>query len=225
LRGVLDKRFYILAGNYGSGKTELSLNMALALAEKGRTALCDMDIVNPYFRSSENADMLEKKGIRLIKPPFANTAVDVPALSAEMYAAFGYDYAVFDAGGDPVGASALGGLKRYFDENREDRVFYYIVNARRPFQGDAGDAFEMLMQIERNARVKIDALVNNTNLAAETTAEDLVYGEAALGRLSKKTGLETAFASGTPDVLADYRKKGYKGEIFPIEIFTRPGWL
>jgi hypothetical protein len=225
LSGILDKRFYILAGNYGSGKTELSLNFALALAKQGNTALCDMDIVNPYFRSSENAAMLDAHGIRLIKPPFANTAVDVPALSAEMFAAFGCDYAVFDAGGDPVGASALGGLKRYFDDNRADTVFYYIVNARRPFQGSVDDAYEMLLQIERNSRVKADALVNNTNLAAETTAGDLAYGGEAVSRLSRKTGLPVAFASGTPEVLAGYRALGYDGPTFPVRIFTRPEWL
>jgi len=124
------KKLIIYAGNYGSGKTELSLNTAIHMAQRGDTALVDMDIVNPYFRSSEHVSMLGEHGIKLIKPPFANTTVDVPSLSAEIYSAFTYEYAVFDAGGDPVGAKALGGMREYFEEVREKVGFYYVVNAR-----------------------------------------------------------------------------------------------
>ena len=42
----------VLAGNYGSGKTELSLNLALKAAKTASTVLVDMDIVNPYFRAA-----------------------------------------------------------------------------------------------------------------------------------------------------------------------------
>lgn len=105
------KKFIIIAGNYGSGKTEISLNLALAAAREGkRTMLLDMDIVNPYFRSSVKEEELEAEGIRVVKPCFANTTVDVPSLPAEIYSPFDLplDRAIFDAGGDPVGASALG---------------------------------------------------------------------------------------------------------------------
>lgn len=219
------KRFTVFGGNYGSGKTELSLNTALALKDKGNVALVDLDIVNPYFRSSESLKMLENNGIRLIKPPFANTTVDVPALSAEVYSAFNYDYAIFDAGGDPVGAHALGGLKAYFNENRDDTSFYYVVNARRPFQADINDAVEMLKQIESNARLKIDGLINNTNMSMETTVEDLIYGSILCEQITKETGIPLAYASGVPKVLEEYRKYGYKGDTIPLEIYTRPYWM
>ena len=46
------KRIQIITGHYGSGKTEYAVNLALQLAGTGRkTALADLDIVNPYFRS------------------------------------------------------------------------------------------------------------------------------------------------------------------------------
>ncbi len=221
------KRYNIFAGNYGSGKTELSLNAAITLSGKGATVLADMDIVNPYFRSSESAAMLKQYGIRLISPPFAGTAVDVPALSAEVYAAFGSasEYAVFDAGGDPVGATALGGYKRYFEEVRDNLMFYYVVNARRPFQSNIRDAAAMLAQIEANSRLKIDALINNTNLANETTVDDLKFGEGMIAELSEATGIPVAFTSGTAEVLEAYKKQGYSGETFEIKVYTRPEWL
>ena len=41
---------------------------------------------------------------------------------------------VFDCGGDPVGASALGSLKPQFDAVRADTEVLFVVNTRRPFQ-------------------------------------------------------------------------------------------
>lgn len=216
---------YIYAGNYGSGKTELSLNTALDLARKGRTVLCDMDIVNPYFRSSEHRQRLEEAGVRLVSPPFANTGVDVPALSAEVMAAFEYDYAVFDAGGDPVGAAALGGFRRKFDEIRPQLRFWYVVNARRPFQEDAREAAEMLQQIEAAARVRIDGLVNNTNLARETTVADLQDGERVCREITDLTGIPLALTTGEEEILRKYVEEGFEGPVQSIRIYTRPDWL
>ena len=104
-------KYTVLAGNYGSGKTEISLNLAVKAAREGkRTMLVDLDIVNPFFRSSEHEDYLKSLGIAVVKPNFANTTVDVPSLPAEIYSAFDreMDAVFFDVGGDPVGASALG---------------------------------------------------------------------------------------------------------------------
>ena len=82
-------RIIIFCGNYGSGKTEIALNTALKLRSDGfKTALVDLDIVNPYFRSSEHGQMLAEHGIRLIAPTFAGTTVDVPALPAEVQTIF-----------------------------------------------------------------------------------------------------------------------------------------
>lgn len=217
-------RYCIFAGNYGSGKTELSLNLALKMQEVNRhTALADMDIVNPYFRSSEHREMLEDKGIRLITPPYANTAVDIPALAAEVQSAFEYDFAVFDAGGDPVGAAALGTYHARFAGSQT--MFLYVINARRPLQLKALEAAEMLGQIEDAARLKVDGLVNNTNLARETTWEDLEYGSEVCQEVSQITGIPVQFTSGTPDVLKAYAEHGFAGETFPLRIYTRPDWL
>lgn len=219
------KEAYIYAGNYGSGKTELSLNTALDLAQYGPTALCDLDIVNPYFRSAEHGDLMKENSIRLIAPPFANTAVDVPALSAEVRSAFEYDYAVFDAGGDPVGASAIGTYHDSFEKIRSVLHFYYVINARRPFQSTAEEAAEMLRQIEANARLTIDGLVNNTNLARESTPEDLRYGQERCEEISRLTGIPVVFASGTQENIDGFVRSGYDGQTRVLRIFTRPAWL
>ena len=44
-------KFVILIGNYGSGKTEIAMNMAVNAAAAGkRTKVVDLDKVNDYFR-------------------------------------------------------------------------------------------------------------------------------------------------------------------------------
>lgn len=219
-------RYCIFAGNYGSGKTELSLNLAMRMAQMGKkTALCDLDIVNPYFRSSEHEKMLEDKGIRVIKPPYANTGVDVPALAAEVKSAFEYDFAVFDAGGDPVGAKALGAYRDDFERDRDKTMFLYVVNARRPLQLTALEVVDMLNQIEANARLRADGLVNNTNLARETTWEDLEYGTQVCWEVAQATGVPLSFTSGVPEVLKQFEEHGFEGEFFPLKIYTRPDWM
>lgn len=219
-------RYCIFAGNYGSGKTELSLNLAIDMKKQGKdTALCDMDVVNPYFRSSEHREMLEGRGIRLITPPFANTAVDVPALAAEVQAAFEYEFAVFDAGGDPVGAAAIGTCHERFEQTPDETMFLYVVNARRPLQLRALEVVEMLKHIEDAAQLKIDGLVNNTNLARDTTWQDLEYGSELCQEVSQATGIPVQFTSGTPEMLAEYRAQGFEEDTFPLTIYTRPDWL
>ncbi len=214
----------ILAGNYGSGKTEISLNMAISFSKQGKTALVDVDTVNPYFRSSEHRTLMESFGIRLIAPAYANTGVDLPLIGPEVFSVFGCDYAVFDAGGDPAGASVLGSIShRVLEMGPPD--FYYVVNARRPLQRTPEEITELLYLIRDKARMDITGIINNTNLARETTVDDLLYGREVCRRVARMTGLPVKFTSGEQDVLDVYQKKTGEKNLLPLVIRTRPDWL
>ena len=215
-------------GYYGSGKTELALNFALKQKERHEdVTLIDFDIVNPYFRSSEHADMLRAKGIRVIAPWFANTQVDIPSLPAEVYSAFSGGYAVFDCGGDPVGATALGALKGRFDSMRSKVDALYVVNTKRPFQEDARRILFGLEQVQKSSRLCADAFVLNANLGAETTGEELKEGYQIITELVSMTGIPLKFVSGTARALEFFRRQcpGYKGGTFKIDIYMRPEWM
>ena len=58
---MFDKRVTLFAGHYGSGKTNIAVNYALALKKAGTdVVIADLDIVNPYFRTKDSAEALEK---------------------------------------------------------------------------------------------------------------------------------------------------------------------
>lgn len=222
------KKITVLYGNYGSGKTELALSIALMLARQHScVSLVDLDIVNPYFRSSEHKKMLGERGIRVIAPVYANTSVDLPTIPPDVYAAFRGGYAVFDCGGDPVGATALGSLKEQFGRAREDTEVLFVVNTKRPFQQDAHSIKESFERVQASARLAADGFVLNSNLGTGTTGEELAQGYAIMEELTALTGLPLLYVSGTKESLLRFNKEcpGYKGGLIKLDILTRPEWL
>lgn len=219
------KKYTVLAGNYGSGKTEISLNLAVRAAAEGkRTMLVDLDIVNPFFRSSEHEAYLKSLGIKVVKPNFANTTVDVPSLPAEIYSAFDLelDAVIFDVGGDPVGAAALGILQDKFRAHAKETEFLYVVNAARPLQETPEAILEMMRQIEAASRLKATAFVNNTNLARQTDASVVLAGEEVVAELCRKTGLEKKCTAVSEELAG---RAMVEGEVLPIHLYMRPDWL
>lgn len=222
------KKITVLFGNYGSGKTELSLNMALTAKQvHDDVTLIDLDIVNPYFRSSEHTAMLEGKGIRVIAPVYANSGVDVPSLPPEIQSAFNGGYSIFDCGGDAVGATALGSLKNRFDAHRNDLEMLFVINTKRPFQQTLQQLENSLKLIELSARLRADGLILNANLGKETTGSELVEGYILVQQLCQITGVPIKFVSGTQDALYMFKENcaDYKGDFFVITPHMRPDWM
>ena len=170
------KRITIIAGHYGSGKTNLAVNMAYELRQRyDNVVLADADIVNPYFRSKDSEAELARAGIRLICSKYANSNVDIPAMPQELYAITDDRTirAVMDIGGDDRGAYALGRFSEAIaQENDYDMLA--VVNMYRPQTRDAADTVEILREIEAAARLCFTGIVNNSNLGSETSAEDVL---------------------------------------------------
>lgn len=191
------KRVTLFTGHYGSGKSNLAVNYALSLRERGlRAALADIDIVNPYFRSADSRKELTDAGVRVIALPFANTNVDLPALPSEIYGLVERrdEYAVLDIGGDDRGALALGRFVPYIlAENDYEMLF--VANFYRPLTGTPEEALEVMREIEDAAGIRTTGLVNNSNLGTDTTAEDVERTEEQMKALSALSGLPVVFTS------------------------------
>lgn len=218
------KRYTVLIGNFGSGKTELALNMALQAAEQGTAMLVDMDIINPYFKSSSKQELLEAAGVRVIKPEFANTTMDVPTLPAEIYVPFDTkpDRAVFDIGGDPVGAAVLGLLRDHFAANRAESEFLFVINPSRPMQGDAEAIISLLREIELRASCQVTGLICNGNLARETDLATVLHGESVAEEVSAQTGIPIKCTAIRENLAQAYPGKQ---KLLPIRLYMRPSWL
>ncbi len=223
------KRVTIFAGHYGSGKTNLALNYAFWLKrQQEKVLLCDLDIVNPYFRTADSKDKLERGGIRLITSPYANTNVEIPAFPADTQAVFDdlAAYAVIDLGGDERGALALGRFsKRILQEGNYEMLL--VANPFRPLTGTIEGLREIVQEIEAAAKVPFTGLVNNANLGGETSLADicdsLPYAKeaaAALGLPLRMTAVRSTLLPG--EELAQLESES---EVFPIDIFEKPNWV
>ena len=188
------KRITIFCGHYGSGKT----NAAICFAEELRktqenVVIADLDIVNPYYRTSDSREDLEKQGIHLICSPYAGSNVDLPSLPQEIYAITDDRRitAVLDVGGDERGALALGRLApAILKENDYD--MFLVVNMYRPLTPDADCVLEVKAEIENACGIPFTGIVNNSNLGPETTAEDVRASFTFADEVSRRTGLPLA---------------------------------
>ena len=197
-------RYTVLTGNYGSGKTELALNLAYGFAAEGkRTTLVDLDIVNPYFRSGEKAGEMEKAGVRMLMPTFALSTVDIPALPAEIQSVFENpsDRVIFDVGGDDTGAAALGRYAPSFDKVRQETVSILVVNCMRPLTENISDILDLAERIRARSRLSIDWIINNTNLAGQTEPYMVESGEKTVLACAEAIGAGCVITAGEPEVL------------------------
>lgn len=213
------KRITIFVGYYGSGKTELAVNYALALRESGKkVVIVDFDIVNPYFRTKDAEDILKKSDIKVIAPAFANTNLENPALPAEIYSVFADadTYVVFDVGGGEDGAIPLGRYHAYFEKEACD--VFFVLNERRMITGDLEGAMDAFYEIAAVTRVPITGLINNTHLKEETTATMILDGQILAEQLAEKVNLPVVYIGGIPEVLSELPEK-YKSLAFPIQTY------
>ena len=212
------KRVVIFAGHYGSGKTNIAVNFAKELKKSGKSvALADLDIVNPYFRSKDSENELKEEGIDLICSEFAATNLDIPALPFTINRIINdkNSYAVLDIGGDDAGSVVLGRLANAI-KSEDNYEMIFVVNFFRPITRTAEDAVEIMREIEAVSSLKFTAIVNNSNLGALTTKEDIFSTENEVKKLCKITSLPLLFSSVESNIYGVVKKSG--NEYFPLTL-------
>lgn len=184
----------ILVGHAGTGKTNAALGLSLALTHEGfQVTLADLDVVNPYFRSSDYPELLEPAGIRLIAPVLARTTLDTPSLTGELDVAIEQAATdpnhrlVIDVGGDDDGATTIGRWSMRL-KNAGAQVLY-VVSAYRALTTEAADAAEMLPSIEWHSHLTAHGILNTSNLGDETTLAHVRHGRAFAAELAQLLGL------------------------------------
>lgn len=180
-------RLTVISGAFGTGKTEIAINLALKLRAEGRdpVTLVDLDIVNLYFRSRQKAYELEQLGIRVISSVEGMENADLPALSPEINACFDRKDGpvVFDLGGSDLGGTVAAYLHRGFAS--EPSHHWLVVNPYRPFNQTAEATVEMAERIATRARLPITGMIANPHLINETTPEIIREGLARVREVTR----------------------------------------
>ncbi len=161
--------------------------------------LADLDIINPYFRSVDAKIVLEKHGVHVISPQFANTNIEIPAIPGEIYSVFDQPQirGVLDIGGEDLGARVVANL-----QNRIMSVpfaVYMVVNLNRPFTNSKEKIITMMRELEETTGLKTKGFINNTNLLSFSCVDDLLNANEVLRQVEIETGVPVAFASGMHD--------------------------
>ncbi|HIW40341.1 MAG TPA: ATP-binding protein [Candidatus Eubacterium pullicola] len=222
------KRIRIITGHYGSGKSELSVNMVTELKKQyDKVAIVDLDIANPYFRSRERQDMMEDMGIEVFHNSFGyDITQDLPALSAAIKKPLeNKDYhTIVDAGGDDSGARVLNQFRKYF--LADDCEMIFVINANRPETATVSGCLHHLDAIQVETGLKVDGIINNTHLLSETSAADIKKGYKLCKEVSELLDIPIIGSYCNEKILNNIKEEELDGiEVTPIHLFMRPSWL
>ncbi len=212
------KHITLLCGHYGSGKTNVAVNMAFELKKQyENTAIADLDIVNPYFRTRDSEKDLAEAGIRVICSKYAGTNLDAPALPPEMYSITEMKdmKSIIDVGGDDRGALALGRLSAAIVAEG-DYEMLMVINCHRPLTRDAESTVEVMREIEAACRIPFTGLVNNSNIGRETTAETVLDSAEYAEEVSRLSGLPVVMTSVREDIAVELC--GKVNNVFPLKL-------
>ena len=214
------KKLTIITGHYGSGKTNVSVNLALMAARQGRKCtVIDLDIVNPYFRTADFEELFKENGITLKAPLYANSNLDIPALNISVKSILDEsDCVIIDVGGDDEGAKALGRYAKVISEC-DDREMLYVINKCRYLTKEPEEALELMREIETAGSLRCTGIINNTNLGNETTAEIVENSLEYARKVAEAAGLPVAMTAAKAEFMPETAENPV-----PIEIYVKTLW-
>jgi len=215
----------IVVGNYGSGKSEVSINLAINRKRAGiDVRVADLDLVNPYFRSREAEVQLTDLGIDVVLPPRPYVQSELPVLSPRVAGLIRQTegLAILDAGGDAVGAMVLAALGNAFSGHPCQVL--QVINPLRPDTSTVASCARIRQQIEASAKLAITGLIGNANLIDETTPQVIIDGYAFATQVSAASGLPLVFVTIAEELLPQVDPAKFDCPILTIRRQLVPPW-
>jgi hypothetical protein len=215
----------ILVGNYGSGKTEVSINLAVHRKRAGiEVRIADLDLVNPYFRTREAKDPLADLGIEVVLPPEQYLRADLPILSPLVAGMIRQpsELTLLDVGGNDVGATVLATLEDEF--KGKSLSVLQVVNPFRPFTETVEGCLKIRAEIEQASRLTIDGIIGNANLIDQTTPDHIYTGYDFVKTLSEHSGLPLEFITIARELWPAIDIRRFACSVLPIERQLVPPW-
>lgn len=201
---MFDSRVTVFVGHFGSGKTEIALNVAMDLASQGiPVTMADLDVVKPYFRTRSARALLIESGIDLLAPEGANIHADLPIIVPQIrsHLRSSSSRLVVDVGGDDVGARVLGSLSDVVP--RAETECLLVLNFSRPSTPDPAGAVEMVREIEAVGQLPVTGLISNTHLMDETTPEIILEGLELARRTGEILGIPVVAAAVSEELVGE----------------------
>ncbi len=217
----------IIVGNYGSGKTEVAINLAMHQHCRGtQVRIADLDLVNPYFRTREARTTLKSMGIEVILPPEQLMQADLPILMPQVAGLLRSpgELTILDVGGDDVGATVLASLADVFSEQDRPIRIYQVVNPNRPNTDSVAGCLKMRAAIEATSGMTVTQWVGNAHMLDETTVEDVYQGDAFMASLEAADKVPVQFVTAPRHLVADIDMKKLRHPVLPIHRQLVPPW-
>jgi hypothetical protein len=215
----------IIVGAYGSGKTEVAINLAAHMHDLNKTVrLADLDLVNPYFRSREARDSLRRLGIDVVLPPAEYMQADLPILTPAVSGMLRHpsDLTLLDVGGDDAGATVLAALG---DALRGKAVqLVQVINPNRPYTDSVSGCLKMREAIEARAQMTITGIVGNANLMELTSEQDILAGYEFCKQVAEAAGLPLVFITTPAALLTRLNKKDIHCPVLALKRQLVPPW-
>lgn len=214
------KRVTFLTGYYGSGKTELAMNLAI---KNQVDYVVDLDIINPYFRTRELEKLLASQDIETISSGLDGLVhLDMPYISKKVFIPLNQENktSIYDLGGNDQGAK----LMRQFDDYHDiDYDLLLVVNIFRTETDEATKIIQLVNRIEGMSGFKVTGLINNSNLLKETTSSEILAGQAVVEEVSDRLNIPIVYTSYYEKI--DIKDMKISNEILKIHLYFRENWL
>jgi hypothetical protein len=219
------KGIVVIVGNFGSGKTEVSINLAVSQKRAGvDVTIADLDLVNPYFRTREARKPLSELGIEVVLPDEKYLQADLPILSPAVAGLIRRpsDLTLIDVGGNDVGATVLAALADSFRKKQVHML--QVVNPLRPFTNTIESCLKIRNDIERASKMAINGFIGNANLIDETSVDDIYNGYDFMKALSIEGRLPLEFITASVKLLPELDMGRFSCPVLSIERQLVPPW-
>ncbi len=215
----------IIVGNYGSGKTEIAINLAANRKRAGiDVRIADLDLINPYFRTREAKRELAEIGVEVVMPPAKYFHADLPILSPNVAGMIMNPsrLTILDAGGNDAGAMVLAALGAVL--RGKSIQMLQVVNPFRPFTETVEGCVKIKTEIERAAKLEVTGIVGNANMMDDTTVDHIYGGYDFVSDLARTIGIDLKFVTAPANLFPRLNLERFERPVLPIERRLTPPW-
>ena len=210
-----EKKNFVFIGEAGSGKSEITLNIANKLAQQGdrQVELFDLDQTKPLYRSRDMQKDFAERGVTI---NFQDQYLDAPVMVGGVRVSLVSDnFTLLDIGGGHQAAKFAGAYSDLL--GKDDSVPVYIINPYRPWTKSVDAIDDTMRHILGSMRLDHIYVLANPNLGFATTADEFLDGLKKTDELFE--GYTTINSACVRKDLYDEVKDKTDKNLIPIDLF------